>query len=262
LRVLAPVVHALPGGPAVRSLGSDSQNTNGHSITLLLRHGRATFLLTGDLNKSAQQALLQEYAGREAAFACDVAKACHHGSEDVSWRFLECVRAAATIISSGDNEGHAHPRPAIVAASALTGFTTIDPAADQLLTPLVYSTEIERSVAHGLLSRIDTARYPHLGGAIDLRIYGRPPAKLDVAYRTDALAKRYASSRVYYTVTTAGALHPTPKNRSLHGCYVVSGVIYGLVNVRTVGTTIMCASRNESKNSWNVKAFPSRVLAA
>jgi hypothetical protein len=30
LRVLAPVVHTLPGGPAVRSLGSDSQNTNGH----------------------------------------------------------------------------------------------------------------------------------------------------------------------------------------------------------------------------------------
>jgi hypothetical protein len=171
------------------------------------------------------------------------------------------VRAAATIISSGDNEGHAHPRPAIVAASALTGFTSIDAAQDRLLTPLVYSTEIERSVAHGLLARIDISRYPHLDGVIDLRVYGRSPAKLDAEYRTDAQTKRNARSRIYYTVTTAGALYPTAKNRSLYGCYVVAGIIYGLVNVRTDGTTIMCATRNESTSSWNVKAFPSRFPA-
>jgi len=58
-------------------------------------------------------------------FLCDVAKACHHGSDDVSYEFLSAMRPAVTVISSGDNEGHDHPRPGIVAASATTGHLEI-----------------------------------------------------------------------------------------------------------------------------------------
>lgn len=143
-------------------------------------------LLTGDLNRKAQQALLKEYAGREPLFECDVAKGCHHGSDDVSLRFLEAMHAAVTVISSGDNEGHAHPRPAIVAASAVTGYRHVDRQTDELLTPLVYSTEIERSVAHGAVTRIDTTAYPHDGGTIDVRVYGMAAEDVPVAFRPDA----------------------------------------------------------------------------
>ena len=52
---------------------------------------------------------------------CDVAKGCHHGSDDVSFEFLQAMGAACTVISSGDNEGHSHPRPTVVSASAITG---------------------------------------------------------------------------------------------------------------------------------------------
>lgn len=152
IRALAPVLHDVDGVPGVRVLGSagqTAQNTNGHSVLLRLDFGRARILLTGDLNRRSMQALLEEYDGRQDVLACDVAKGCHHGSDDVSFVFLRHVNAAATVISSGDRAGHGHPRPAVVGASGLTGHVTIDEARDELLTPLVYSTEIERSVALG-----------------------------------------------------------------------------------------------------------------
>ena len=82
--------------------------------------------------KKSQQLLLNEYEGERHEFMCDVAKGCHHGSDDVSFEFLQAMRASATVISSGDNEGHAHPRPNIVSASAITGHVQIQN--DELLT--------------------------------------------------------------------------------------------------------------------------------
>ena len=78
---------------------------------------------------------------------CDVAKACHHGSDDVSYQFLQAMQPAATVISSGDNEGFDHPRPSIIAASATTGHLQLGD--DNLVTPLVYSTELARSIDLG-----------------------------------------------------------------------------------------------------------------
>lgn len=63
---------------------------------------------------------------------------------------------------------------------------------------------------------------------------------------------------MHYQVTQAGALSPQPRDRSLRGSHVVSGVVYGLVNVRTDGSTILCATRNETKNAWNVRTFDTR----
>jgi hypothetical protein len=204
------------------------------------------------------QALLAEYTGREAVLACDVAKGCHHGSEDVSYRFLGHVNAAATVISSGDNEGHAHPRPAIVAASGLTGHVTIDEDEDELLTPLVYSTEVERSVAIGRCNWLETVGYPHDAGVMDLRLYARDARFLPRDWKEDVEAKRELLSQVHFEETRAGALAPEKRSRAFGGSYVVSGVVYGLVNVRTDGETVMCATMNEAERSWNVKAFRAR----
>lgn len=258
IEVLAPVTTTVDGAPALPDLGSESQNTNGHSLLLSLRYGDAHLLLTGDLNKKSMHHLLDAYAGREQVFACDVAKGCHHGSDDVSLRFLEAMRAAATIISSGDNEGHAHPRPAIVAASALTGRREIDEAADELITPLVYSTEIERSVRMGKLERLRATSYPHGGEAIDIHIYALPPDRLEEEHREDARLKKDVRCRLHYAETMSGALRASRKDRALPGSYVVSGIVYGLVNVRTDGRRILCSTRNEGEDSWTVRTFAAR----
>jgi hypothetical protein len=39
---------------------------------------------------------------------------------------------------------------------------------------------------------------------------------------------------------------------------VVGGLIYGLVNVRTDGSKILCATLDEQDDSWRIKTFSSR----
>lgn len=71
-----------------------------------------------------------------AVFECDVAKACHHGSPHFSDTFLQAVNATATVISSGDEESHSHPRPDALGAFGKHG------RGDR---PLIFSTELARS---------------------------------------------------------------------------------------------------------------------
>jgi len=228
IKVIAPVEYSLGDGPALRVFGGgDSKNTNGQSVLLRVDYGRTRTLLTGDLNTAAQAALLEDYAGSLQEFECDVAKACHHGSDDVSYRFLQAMRPAVTVISSGDNEGHDHPRPDIVAASATSGHPEFD-ARGRPVSPLVYSTELARS--HQL----------SLASALQL------PAS---AGGTRLTGKALHDCRVHWG-NGAG--------RSLAGTRFVSNLIYGLVNVRTDGDRILCATRNEADRSWQIKTLRSR----
>lgn len=56
---------------------------------LRLDYGNARILLTGDLNSKSQELLLSYQA--ETEFTVDVAKACHHGSEDLDISFLRAM---------------------------------------------------------------------------------------------------------------------------------------------------------------------------
>ena len=236
IRVLAPFETNVDGQPALHNYGSTaSENTNGNSLLLRLDYKRSRILLTGDLNADSQRALLDDYIGNRIEFQCDVAKGCHHGSDDVSYEFLSTMRPAVTVISSGDNEGHDHPRPGVVAASATTGYLQI--AGDRIMTPLVYSTELARSI--------------NLGKPIKLTV-ADPAGDIVVA------ADKLGTVTIEAKVTKAGDLNPTTKTKKLDGTYIVAGLIYGLVNVRTDGEKILCATLNEKDNTWQIKTFTSR----
>ena len=69
-------------------------------------------------------------------FEADVAKACHHGSQHIIDSFIRSVNAVATVISSGDQESHSHPRPDALGAYGKLG---------RGKRPLIFSTELARS---------------------------------------------------------------------------------------------------------------------
>ncbi|HEX8752729.1 MAG TPA: MBL fold metallo-hydrolase [Solirubrobacterales bacterium] len=197
IKVLAPVQFDVGGDPALRRLGAeDSINTNGNSLVLRLDYGACRFLLTGDINREAEEALLADYADRTEEFRCDVAKAAHHGSADFSLPFLRAMEPAVTVISSGDCESYDHPNPRLLAASALAGRVEIDE--EKLVSPLIYSTELARSV------------------------------ELE------------------------------PGNEATGGRAIVARLIYGLVNVRTDGERILCATRDEAELKWRIAEVTAR----
>ncbi len=237
IKILAPIQFAIGKKPMLRSFNDESQDTNGNSLLLSLNFKSCRILLTGDLNSASQQALLDHYTGNRDVFLCDVGKACHHGSADVSFSFLQAMNPAVTVISSGDNEGHDHPRPTIVGASAIAGHLTVDTEKDELLTPLIYSTELARSVRIGHPTQLD---YKDADGEETLE------------------GDAFKAGRIHYTESKPGSLRPSSGERTMGKTSIVSGLIYGLVNVRTDGEKILCATLDEADRRWRVETTKSR----
>lgn len=238
IKILGPIEHIINGKPGVKSHGNNSQNTNGNSLLLRIDYGRARILLTGDLNKNSQHHLMEELAGSRQELAADVVKSCHHGSDDCSYAFMQLVQAGVTVISSGDDENHAHPRPNIIGTAGSSGYHTLKD--DELITPLVFSTEVSRSYRIG---------HPQ---EVSQKGYSINKSKIDVTL--DELDK----VSVKYEHTKSGGLYPSKKENSMDRLKVVDGIVYGLVNVRTDGEKILCATLNEGKEKWEVKSFNSR----
>ena len=298
IRVLGPVATKKNNQIGLPDFGKKSYNTNGHSICLRLDYGNARILLTGDLNSTSMNWLADCFDDRISAWECDVAKACHHGSHDISYRFLEEMKPAATVISSGDAEGHSHPRPEIVGASAITGFVNVDRSTDKLITPLIYMTEIERSVSLGALNRIDFKKVPTPDGTgtTDGAILGRnidemsdpsflPTEVLKKIKKMVGANKKKARNKLIKdtkkieepklqameNATRTGAIKAdfnitvsegpvtvrTERKRAWRS-RIMEKNHYGLVNVRTDGETILCATLDETEKKWVIHNFPAR----
>jgi beta-lactamase superfamily II metal-dependent hydrolase len=154
LQVLGPVTEPPdPSNGMLRTLGSDAKTKNGHSIVLRLLYRSVSVFLGGDLNTTSQELLLEHHTGLDPrprsveayealvtaarrVFQVDVAKACHHGAADLSTKFLAALNPVATVISSGDDEPHSHPRADALGATGLHSRGT---------RPLIFSTELARS---------------------------------------------------------------------------------------------------------------------
>jgi glyoxylase-like metal-dependent hydrolase (beta-lactamase superfamily II) len=252
IRALAPVENDINGGSALKKFpDGTSKNTNGHSVVLRLDYGERRILLTGDLNTHSQNHIMGHYGSEFLAeFKSDVAKGCHHGSHDVSYRFLEGMRPLCTVISSGDAETHDHPRPTIIAASAITGRRLIDHERDSLICPLIYITEVARSVAITHVGEMK--EYPQSRPPFE----SKKPSGAEKVHNTEDEMARF---RLFLGASQSSPFH-WPR---LDIAKVVRGLRYGLINIRTDGKRLFFAQMEESGKDWSVTSLtPGQIAAA
>ncbi len=156
IEVLGPIAQEDQNGKLrlERFSSNYGKTKNGHSIILRLHYGKYKVLFGGDLNVPAEKYLLKHYTNRnkfprkesqdsndmiaEARnwFGADIMKVCHHGADDVTDEFMSAVNPACFVISSGDQEGHVHPRPDLLGRLGKFGKGE---------SPVLLSTELQRS---------------------------------------------------------------------------------------------------------------------
>lgn len=114
-QVLWPPDAAGAPGPAPYDV---PQDPNDASVTLFVRTGGFTLLLPGDLEPSAQRALLLSHPELPRV---DVLKVAHHGSAHQDDALLRAVRPRFALVSVGRDNPYGHPAPRTVHALAAEG---------------------------------------------------------------------------------------------------------------------------------------------
>ena len=110
LQVEVPAVGTMwpLGGATVTLLGPVGQysDTNDTSLVLRIDYGSTSFLLTGDMEKTAESDLVNSGANLKA----DVLQVGHHGSStSTGYAFLSAVLPEMGVISCGVNNKYGHP---------------------------------------------------------------------------------------------------------------------------------------------------------
>ena len=168
MEIMGPVAEEIDGKPALPYFGSVGKTKNGHSVIIKLTIGHLRLLLGGDLNMESENYLLKHYSGKDVGalasalkgnltpeertakeaelqeaidaarkyLEVDIAKSCHHGSDEFTSEFLRALNPLATVISSGDNEPYCHPRPDTLGTIGKYS---------RGHRPMIYSTELARS---------------------------------------------------------------------------------------------------------------------
>lgn len=234
IEVLGPAYEEGSDPPRLKWFGHAGKTKNGHSVVLRLIYGEVSILLGGDLNIPAENNLLARHTGsavpppaaqRDAVlkkarsvFRSDVAKACHHGSADFTDFFLQAVDPLVTVISSGDDEPHSHPRADALGAVGRWGRGN---------RPLVFATELARSAPEAI----------------------KTPVILREQLRTAFEAQADAAPGEARTKATA-------KVEALLASIERSVAVYGAINLRSDGTRIVMAQKVEAPRKvtaeWDV----------
>ena len=237
VRLLGPVVNHDTDKPRLQWFSNVGKTKNGHSVVFRVQYRNVSLLLGGDLNIPSENLLLSHHTGLEAppktpeqydaileaarrVFQVDIAKSCHHGSSDFSTVYLAATNPIATVISSGDNEPHSHPR-----ADALGAIG----AHARGVRPLIFSTELARSakesIKHPYVLR---ARLSELQKEID-----QAPTGTQAAQRRKAKLERQFEKLV------------NSIDRSI--------AVYGSIQVRTDGRKVVIAQKLERPRSLSSK---------
>ena len=238
IQLLGPVVELDKNNkPRLRWYGSPSKTKNGHSIVLRLLYGNVRILLGGDLNIPSENLLLSYHTGLAAppasvgeerllleaarrTFEVDIAKSCHHGSADFSSTYLLATNPIATVISSGDNEPHSHPR-----ADTLGTIGSCSRGA----RPMIFSTELARSAR-------ETIKHPY----ILQKQLKTLQAEIDKA-PTDTAKEKRKKQRLIDKFNK----HVQKIERSI--------AVFGAINLRTDGDRVILAQKIEQPRSKDRK---------
>ncbi|MFC6297349.1 DNA internalization-related competence protein ComEC/Rec2 [Pseudomonas spelaei] len=103
----------------------DATNGNQKSCVLLVQAKGERLLLTGDIDRDAERALL----ATSLAVHTDWLQAPHHGSQSSSsWPFLQQLAPTAVLISRGRGNAFGHPHPQVIARYQALGSTIYDSA--------------------------------------------------------------------------------------------------------------------------------------
>lgn len=234
----------------LRWLKNVGKTKNGHSVVIRLQYKSVSMLLGGDLNIPSEELLLEHHTkinprpkdeaerfalvdAARKVFQVDIAKSCHHGSSDFSSIFLDGTHPIATVISSGDNESHSHPRADALGSIGLHSRGT---------RPLIFNTELARSAAedvkHPLVLRaklneinkeLQEVRAELIRDQESLSISG----KKKLERREEKLEKARST------------IHDKTLNRSI--------AVYGAITVRTDGNKVILAQKLEKPRSKSMK---------
>lgn len=80
-----------------------SSNGNNHSVVVRLDFGESSFLVVGDLEEDAQEALLERYSANRSIFDVDVYQLGHHGSRNgTAADFVRAMSPELALIGAGD----------------------------------------------------------------------------------------------------------------------------------------------------------------
>ena len=247
VQVLGPVVERGPRNQRrLRWFGSVGKTKNGHSIVLRVQYRDVSLMLGGDLNIPSENFLLSHYTGLDApaksvedhqtlveaareVFQVDIAKCCHHGSSDFSTTYLEATHPIATVISSGDNEPHFHPRADSLGSIGLYSRGT---------RPLIFSTELARSAK-------ESVKHPYVLQEKLINLAGEIDEAPD---KTAKDRKRKASLQNRFDKLVKSI------ERSV--------AVFGAINIRTDGHKVVIAQKLERPRSkakkWDIYCLEPR----
>ncbi len=111
------------------------KSANNNSLVLRLADGRDHFLLTGDIEKQAEEQLVAEQA--QEPLAADFLKVPHHGSKTSSTEaFLQAVEPHFAVVSVGESNAFGHPAPEIVERYQRDGVRLLRTDRDGAITAL------------------------------------------------------------------------------------------------------------------------------
>jgi competence protein ComEC len=108
---------------------------NNDSIALRLEFGDRAFLLTGDIEGRAENAMLQAHDKFRQKLQADVVKVAHHGSKTSSNPdFIAATRANFAVISVGQTSVFGHPNSDVVLRWRASGAQVLTTGANGTIT--------------------------------------------------------------------------------------------------------------------------------
>lgn len=190
LEILGPRLEQAQGNDAYRWFGDHAHTINGHSVVLKLSYKNVSALFSGDLNIEGSAHLLAD-PSTAAKFDAHVFKTPHHGSHEYSDDLLRAVQPQVSVVSSGDQPDHGHPRASFLGALGKSHRSS---------NPLLFSTEIaatfhEDSSDQGEATSLDNLSVTSLEDRRETRIRFKRRLHGMINVRTDG-KKLYCARRV------------------------------------------------------------------